>query len=289
MYEDNNWYGHRYILLKYLNISDKNIYAQIQHGWYGQNFQGFGKKKIFQPPTLVWSRKYVKKNSYKNTIQIGSPFLYLDKILELKKFIRPKGTCLFPSHGHSQSDLKIYKLKNMKVKIVNLEIDYKNLIKKIEKKFQPPFTVCFHESDILDKKKVLFFKESGWNVVSLVKRKDKRSLFKLYKLIKESKNCVFTDYTSSSLLYSLYLKKKVRVLRNTKTAKPETVRFENANGDMFNKYYLTKNGYNIAKKELGYKYTKSREELRKILSINNPFYLLIAKIIGSHRDKRYNY
>ena len=43
------------------------------------------KKNIF-PPTLVWSRKYKNKNSYKNTIQIGSPFLYLHKMMEKKIF-----------------------------------------------------------------------------------------------------------------------------------------------------------------------------------------------------------
>ena len=50
MFEDNNWYGHRFILLKYLGLKDRNIYAQIQHGWYGKIFEGFGKKKnIFSP------------------------------------------------------------------------------------------------------------------------------------------------------------------------------------------------------------------------------------------------
>ena len=46
MFEDNNWYGHRFILLKYLGLKDR-IFIQIQHGWYGKIFEGFGKKKYF--------------------------------------------------------------------------------------------------------------------------------------------------------------------------------------------------------------------------------------------------
>ena len=47
-----NWYGHRFILLKYLGLKDRNIYAQIQHGWYGKIFEGFGKKILYI--TLVY-------------------------------------------------------------------------------------------------------------------------------------------------------------------------------------------------------------------------------------------
>ena len=209
MFEDNNWYGHRYILLKYLNKKDRNIYAQIQHGWYGKVFAGFGQKKIFQPPTLVWSRSYRKKNTYKNTIPIGSPFLYLHEILKKKKFGISKGTCLFPSHGHTSSDLRFYKKNKMKVRIVKLNLNYDYLLNKIHQNFKPPYTVCFHESDIVDKDKVNYFKNKGWKVVSVVKRSSNQSLFKLYKLIKTNESCIFTDFTSSSLLYSLFLKKKV--------------------------------------------------------------------------------
>jgi hypothetical protein len=242
MFEDNNWYGHRYILLKYLGKKDKNIYAQIQHGWYGKNFFGFAKKKFFQPPTLVWSRKYGKKNFSKYTIQIGSPFLYLDKILASKKFYKSKGTCLFPSHGHSTNDLKIYKKKKVIIEKIKIDFNYNYLIKKIESKFESPYTVCFHESDF-KKKNINFFKKKGWNVVSVVKRSKKKSLFNLYSLIKKNKNCVFTDFTSSSLLYALYLKKKVSVIKNLENKIQETKNFEQANGSMFKKYYIRNIGH----------------------------------------------
>ena len=46
MFEDNNWYGHRFIFIKYLSLKDE-IFMQIQHGWYSRFFEGFGKKNIF--------------------------------------------------------------------------------------------------------------------------------------------------------------------------------------------------------------------------------------------------
>ena len=288
MFEDNNWYGHRFILLKYLGLKDRNIYAQIQHGWYGKIFEGFGKKKIFFPPTLVWSRKYKNKNSYKNTIQIGSPFLYLHKMMEKKNFPEPYGTCLFPSHGHSKGDFKIYKKKKLNISKIKMNFDYKFLVEQTQNKFQPPYTVCFHESDFEDKENVNYFKNKGWNVVSVVKRSDKKSLFNLYNLIKKQKNCIFTDFTSSSLLYAMFLKKNVRVIKNLKTEVLETKKFEKANGNMFRKYQISNISYEIAKKELGYKYLKSPEELKKIISIDNPFKFITAKIIGLYRENKFN-
>ena len=36
MFPDNNWYGHRKILLRYLKIKDQNIFVSLQHGWQSQ-------------------------------------------------------------------------------------------------------------------------------------------------------------------------------------------------------------------------------------------------------------
>ena len=57
---------------------------------------------------------------------------------------------------------------------------------------------------------------------------------------------------------------------------------------MFKDYNLKNNGFEIAKKELGFKHIKSKTRLEKIISLNNPIKFLIAKIIGSYRYKSYN-
>ena len=87
MLPDNNWYGHRKILLKYLGEKDKEIFAWIQHGWQPQILGGMPrnlKSKIY--PLFFWSkfnRRFYSKNI--KSFTIGSPFLYLCKILEKKK------------------------------------------------------------------------------------------------------------------------------------------------------------------------------------------------------------
>ena len=49
MFPDNNWYGHRYILLQYLKKKDKEIFASLQHGWISQYLKKQNyKKKIIQ-------------------------------------------------------------------------------------------------------------------------------------------------------------------------------------------------------------------------------------------------
>ena len=109
-------------------------------------------------------------------------------------------------------------------------------------------------------------------------------------MLRENENCIFTDFTSSSLIYALYLKKNVKIIRNLKKEiqEQEIKNVEKVNGNMFKNYRMKNYGYEIAKKELGYKYIKSKNELKKIMSLDNPIKLLLAKIIGSYRYNRYN-
>ena len=139
MFPDNNWYGHRKILLNYLGTKDKKIFASLQHGWRSQFLEAptYKNKKY---PVLFWSKSNVrildKKNN--NVYTIGSPFLYLCEILKIRNNKKkntppPKGTLIFPAH--SSQDLK-------------QETDHNLLIKKIEEKFDGPYTVCFYYYDL---------------------------------------------------------------------------------------------------------------------------------------------
>ena len=98
MLPDNNWYGHRYILLKYLGIKDQKVYAWIQHGWQPQILEKMpGNKSAKKYPLLFWStfnQTFYNKNV--KSYAIGSPFLYLCKILNKKiRKTKPKGTLVF--------------------------------------------------------------------------------------------------------------------------------------------------------------------------------------------------
>ena len=92
MYLDNNWYGDRYILSQYCRTKDKPAFASIQHGHmtiknYKNNLP-YGKRTISATPWLVWNQKianYSFSKGIRNIIPIGAVFLYLEKILVLKK------------------------------------------------------------------------------------------------------------------------------------------------------------------------------------------------------------
>ena len=36
MFPDNDWYGHKKILIDYLNLKDHKIFGSLQHGWQSQ-------------------------------------------------------------------------------------------------------------------------------------------------------------------------------------------------------------------------------------------------------------
>ena len=166
MFPDNNWYGHRYILLKYLGIKDKEIFGSLQHGWISQYLK---KKNYINKiyPIFCWSKKNKQfyNNDYKsNVISIGSPFLYLCKMMKKRyKLIKsePKGTLVFPTH--SSQDLEHL-------------TDHELLIKNVQKDFKGPYTVCFYYYD-LNKKDVDLYKKKSWNVLVVLEVKQKNLLY----------------------------------------------------------------------------------------------------------------
>ncbi len=172
MYEDNKWYGHRYTLLRYLNIKkDRKIFAQIQHGWYGVESDAFSykNKSVLNSmvPTLAWYRHYNKSNN-RNVMSIGAPFLYLDK-LSNKKQIKANGTLFIPSHSRPESEnIKAYHEQGWKdidtkgnkfVYKRNLSLNF--YVKQIEKNYNPPFSVCLHPADYANKNITSFFKKKN--------------------------------------------------------------------------------------------------------------------------------
>lgn len=295
MYEDNNWYGHRSILLKYLKKKDRAVFAQIQHGWYRKPSSSpwkYKNNKLINKlaPTLSWSRKYQNSKNL-NIIRIGAPFLYLEKFLSKKKKIKVlKGTAFFPSHGKHKKELKAYKFKDDSNRNFSYEYDYEYYVKAIKKKYKPPYEVCLHISDFENKKIINFFKKKNWKIYCFGKKEDPLSLIKLNNFLKKKKNLIFSGLNTSAIIYSMYLKKKIEIILPKKFTSQAIKDF------FIPDYYIKiiknyKNinfSYNFAKKELGYKFLKEKKELEKILSINNFFKNLIALIVSVYRKKKYN-
>jgi hypothetical protein len=281
MFPDNNWYGHRSILLKYLGLKDRNVYAWIQHGWASQSFKKFlsgNKKKIV--PLLFWSKN--NQSYYKNigkSYSIGAPFLYLCEMLNvdtnLKKSIS-KGTLVFPIHSSQDYPQNP---------------DHELLIKKVENISPGPYTACFYYYDFT-KKNISIYKKNKWRVVCCVKsRTYLRSLYGLYKEINRHKFVISSGF-SSAIIFSMYLKKQTKVILAKEIVKDEhwesLVKFyKNKCPELFNSFLSSKKGYQLAKKELGFHCMQEKDKLIKILGLNSFIKKFLSNIFAKLYDLKY--
>jgi hypothetical protein len=263
MYPDNRWYGHRFILSRYAKTEDKPTICSIQHGFL-KNISNKNFGKILSPYSkyLIWNEDVAricrKNKNYKFEI-IGSPFLYLCKLLEKKKYLKRKNSYfVFLPHAAE-----------------NIPSSFSHIlfIKYIKKKFSGNITACFFYSDITNKISELY-KKNEIKIFSCGQRNNKNYLDLLYKQIMSNENIVITEL-SSALFYSLFLNKKtyfiekfasVKVTQNIKLLKI----YKKKNYFLFeglpkNKIVNSKLGKKLADYELGLKYIKNPYELKNIL------------------------
>jgi len=296
MYPDNNWYGHRYILAEYCNTFDKPCFASIQHGWY-KTFK-VGNRKFTNAPFLCWNEKIHEscvQAGDKNVHLIGSPFLYLDKILKKKNKIKTKvtnGTLFFPAHSAPKTDRFMFKEKDPEViQRVNHEL----MIDEITKISKPPYTVCFFYADYTDEN-ISIYKKHNWRIICLGKRSTNNFLYKLHDEISKVDSVICSDL-STTVFYSLYLKKKVKVIFEINKNSINTIH-NNDNVKFKNQYYANypelydsflngEKGYEFAKKELGFNFVKSEEEIKNICGWNNIIKNFFSKIYSFILDLKH--
>ena len=277
MYADNNFYGHRTILAKYCNVIDKRCFASIQHGMLTRpQEENLGKRKFSLAPFLCWNERVLnncKKKKIKNVHAIGSPFLYLEKIQneifnQKKKEI---GTLVFPTK--STWSIKRY-------------VNYNQIIKETESLFEGPYTVCIYFEDLNNNLEI--FKKKNWNIATCGSRNDKSFLFNLWNLLDAHKNVILTSI-NTSFFYSLYLKKKTKLLTNS--SKPnerinlsidinqnKLIDFLKINHPYLFLDNFINEKYLFAAFELGLKHLKTREELKNLLGWNSSYKVFLANI-----------
>ena len=278
MYLDNNWYGNRSILAKYCNIKDRKAFAAIQHG--KDTFPGkrqFAGQRKFEDyiPYLCWTssdKDKILKNNIKNVTAIGSPFLYLDKILNKKKFLfKEKGTIVFPSKSTQE---------------FNRNENYGELIDEVEKVFNGPYTVSIYYTDL--NKDLSIFKKKGWKIISFGNRKSKKFLTKNYIEICKSKNVVVTTL-AGPFLYAAYLKKNFKFIQNNY----QKYKDKDDYGLIEKEEYYKKNYpeiysnkaskidlYNHSLNELGFYDLKSKDEIKNLMGWDSSKKKFLSKIIG---------
>ena len=308
MHSDNNWYGHRFILLKYLEIRENlSIFGSLQHGVHFEKFFEIeanqdGRTLNFVP-RLCWNKiteKITKKKGDKNIISIGSPFLYLVKILDSqvynKKIKKYNGTLLFLTHSDADHKTDTSDIR-----------DIKRTVNKIEKENKGPYTVCFFYTDLNNKNSFNFFKDRKWNIVCAGNKNDDLMLFKVHNLIMTHEKCIFTDFMSP-LFYSMYLKKKTQFI--TESVKPLVAIMDKKILDDMNKVRIVKHhyfidhykkkfpslfkdhiditqGYEHSKRYLGYDCLKTKKELKIILGWDSFFKKKLAKLFAFLLDIKF--
>ena len=288
MYVDNNWYGQRKILLNYCGIfKDQNIFAGIQHGMLTLDQEHLmGERYFTLIPFLVWNERVkdiLVKNNKKNITIIGSPFIYLEHIFKNdNKIIKndKKGTLIFPAKSTYEYDR---------------QSNYCNLVNYIEDNFEAPYKVSIYYADL--NKDLSIFQKKNWSIISFGKRSYEDFLVNTYNEIANSKNIVCTSL-NTVFFYSCFLNKKTSLIldKYLKDKINLTVDKNQINNILlYEKLYpgITKNTYSseslkeIANFELGYKHKKSKEELIKIIKLDNRFLNLIAKLFSIYYDYKH--
>ena len=190
-----------------------------------------------------------------------------------------KGTLVFPTH--SSQDLK-------------QETNHNLLIKDVEEKFEGPYTICFYYYD-LNIKDITTYKKKNWRVVCCTRsRTDKYSLHRQYREINRHNTIVCGEFCSP-LFYSMYLKKKTRVLFNSNerfTSYHENEKrfvklYEKRYPELFSNFLSPNKGYELAKKELGFDSMKDKKELKKLLGGDSLIKNFLPKIFSTLYDFKY--
>lgn len=281
MFVDNNWYGQRTILSKYCNVKDSYAFAAIQHGMLTTAQEELlGKRRFSIIPYLCWNKRVYKKlknQGIKNVKIVGSPFIYLDQIINSKNITnKKKGTIVFPSKSTYEK---------------NREVNYSLLIKETENLAPGPYTVSIYYADL--QKDLSEFKKKNWKIVTFGKRSDKNFLEKNYKEISKNENVICTSI-NTVFFYASYLKKNLKFLLNKKDK--NLVLTDDKNQDLTQIFYekeypgilsnkLTQDQlYQIAVRELGGEYMKTPDEMVKLLGWDSNVKKIISYFISYYMD-----
>ena len=277
MFADNDWYGHKKIILEYCKIKKKlPIFGTLQHGY---NFNWKKRIQIFKPskyfksaPYYSWN-DFLKKNKKINSIPIGAPFIYLD-ILNKKKIYNPKGTLVFPSHSNEEYP-----------QLVN----HKNLIIFMKKKFKPPYKVSLFHTDFLNSITRNLYKKNNFQVFCSGHRGNDYFLKNVYRNIANSEFVLFTEFMTPTL-YAMFLRKKIAIFEEDHNGKDfysytskDYEYFKKKNKNFFSKIFLNQkeldSNYEFSKRELGFKYILKRDKLIKTLNLNKSSIVLLSRIV----------
>ena len=278
MHLDNNWYGHRSILLKYCGLADRPIFASLQHGWQWKITPQRSQRRLKSAPDLVWNARHQRQsNEYgaKNTMSIGAPFIYFAKMKSLDDD-KAAGTLYFPQHSTSKiSDISNHSL----------------IIKFIEANYPSPYTVSLFYMDAENGLLYDVYKNSNWHIEVTKTRNDPLFLFNFMRVLEKSEYIISNSFVTS-LFYAAFLGKNVQLLRDFVVE--NSVYAQYADDAVFCRLaqrlfsgVAGSEARSLGSYELGLPFMQSPEQLSETLGIKSAWRPLAAQIVSRMVDMKY--
>ncbi len=197
----NHYYGHSAVLAAYAGLRrPRHISGLLQHGWtvvspLPVHFGDF--PRVGGNPTrrrlLVWShrsRAWDPDAEDRPTTAIGSPFLYLERLLADRGWRRSdeRGPVFIPFHG---------------TRLVRIRGDHKKLARDVAD-VDGPSTVCLHSDDVLDDELVDAWASAGHRLVTAGCRDDPAFLLRIMQLLGTASR-VSSNRLSTAVMYAAAL------------------------------------------------------------------------------------
>lgn len=194
----NHYYGHSAVLAAYAGLSrPRHIAGLVQHGWtatspvaaHFADFPHVGSRPESRR-LLVWShqsRAWSPADESHPTTPVGSPFLYLERILTTLGWARSEdlGPVFIPFHG---------------TRLVRVQGPHKELAQHVAD-IDGPSTVCLHSEDIFDPELVAAWASSGHQLVSAGRREDPEFLLRIMYLVGRASK-VSSNRLSTAVMYA---------------------------------------------------------------------------------------
>jgi hypothetical protein len=282
---DNADYGHRSILSSYCSYGTGHRYGSIlgvvQHGWLPD--AGFDRTARLPPfaPVFVWNRRNLEclrdsRPSKARIVAIGSPFLYLDALMEkepARQYSPPaQGTIVYPYHGMYDAEVAG---------------DHSAYAHEIRDREEGAITICLYWSDYQREQIRRSYEALGLAVVCHGTRYDDAFLYRQYTTLRLHRR-VIGNRVSSAIWYGGALGKSVEVYGDVfGTSIEESRAFDDEQQRRWPD--LTRGGAHggeavkLARSELGYEYLRSPEELRQLFGWSGPRRALAATVVAAYR------
>lgn len=197
----NHYYGHSAVLATYTGLRrPRHIAGLVQHGWtatspvaaHFADFPHTGRKPE-RRRLLVWShrsRAWSPADEDRPTTPIGSPLLYLERLLHAQGWSRRSelGPVFIPFHG---------------TRLVRVRGAHRELAQHVAE-VDGPSTVCLHSEDILDPTLTDAWAAAGHRLVTAGNRDDPEFLLRIMHLVGHAEK-VSSNRLSTAVVYAAAL------------------------------------------------------------------------------------